>query len=416
MTAAAAATAQEPRAADAKADVRADVRSDARVDAGADARVDAAIVNHTGMPHFWFPQAGPEGERLDVLVVRGTFDLAAHGGAITLAQEQQPVAPGDAYAGPVSTHPLRAVIQEDGDLLPYKPGTDILVSGHARAPGGLACTQWIAGIRVGSLKKLVRLHGPRQFRKQVLGWRLGPATPVESVCLDYRLAFGGCIDVTPAHTRDGEPDAIRHAGNPAGVGWLPRPGDYKHLGRAGRTCVARWVAGQKVLDAPQIEAPLDPVTHPFQRAAPQGLGAIARWCTPRVAYQGDFDAHWRATRYPLLPENFESRFFQNAPADMVATPHLRGDESVTMTGLLPDKTDMLLPGWTLLVAVRLASGRSELSIPLLDTLRFDLDRRQVSMVWRTHFRDDDPVVEIAIAASASASANAVAPDRQAVHI
>ncbi|NHZ98854.1 DUF2169 domain-containing protein [Massilia sp. CCM 8734] len=367
---------------------------------------DATIVNHTGVPHFWFQQTGPEGERLDVLVVRATFDFAAHGETITLSQEQHPVVAGDTYAGPASSDPLRSVIQEDGDLVPYKPGTDILVGGHALAPGGLACAQWVAGIRVGTLKKLVRLHGPRQFRKQAFGWRLGTASPVESVCLDYRLAYGGCVDVAAAFTRDGEADTIRHSGNPAGIGWLPAPGDYKHLGRAGRTFVARWVAEQKVLAAPQIEAPLDPVTHPFSRLPPQGLSSIARWCTPRVDYQGDFDALWRTKRYPLLPENFDSRYFQNAPADMVITPHLRGDETVTMTGLLPDKTDMVLPGWMLIVVVRLASGGNVISIPLLDTLRFDLDRRQVSMVWRTHFYDDDPVVDIAIAVAASESASA----------
>lgn len=371
---------------------------------GRPAAPDAIIVNHTGLPHFWFQQAGPEGERLDVLVVRATFDFAAHGDVITLAREQCAVVAGDAYAGPASTAPLRAVIEEDGDLVPYKPGTDILVSGRARAPGGLACAQWLAGLRVGTLKKLVRLHGPRQFRKHAFGWRLGPACPVDSVCLDYRLAYGGCIDIAASLTRDGEPDSVRHSGNPAGIGWLPTAGDYRHLGKAGRAFVARWVAGQQVLDAPQIEAPLDPVTHPCQGVPPQGLSAIARWCTPRVGYQGDFDAHWRANRYPLLPDNFDPRYFQNAPADMVVTPHLRGDESVTMTGLLPEKTDMVLPGTMLIVVVRLASGRSEASIPLLDTLRFDLERRQVSMVWRTHFYYDDPVVEIAIAATSSVSA------------
>jgi hypothetical protein len=383
---------------------------------GADARDgdDASILNHTGVPHFWFPQAGPDGERLDVLVLRATFDFAAHGDTITLAQVQHPVVAGDAYAGPASTDPLRAVIEEDGDLLPYKPGTDILVSGRALAPDGVASTQWIAGIRVGTLKKLVRLHGPRQFRKHAFGWRLGPATPVDAVCLDYRLAYGGCIDVAAGFTRDGEPDTIRHGGNPAGIGWLPAPGDYRHLGRAGRQFVARWVAAQTVLDAPQIEAPLDPLTHPFQAVPPQGLGAIARWCTPRIGYQGEFDAHWRAQRYPLLPVNFDSRYFQNAPADLVMRPHLRGDESVTMNGLLSEKTDMVLPGWTPVVVVRRASGRSEVSIPLLDTLRFDLERRQVSMVWRTHFYHDDPVLEIAIAASASA--NTAVQDRPLVPV
>ena len=127
------------------------------------------INNHTGVPHFWFEKSGPEGEPLDILIVRATFDFATDGKAVTLAQLQSPINLGDTFAGPVETNPLHAVVIEDGDLLPYKPGTDILVLGHAHAPNNQAQTDWLAGIRVGNLKKMLHLYGPRQFRKTLLG-------------------------------------------------------------------------------------------------------------------------------------------------------------------------------------------------------------------------------------------------------
>ncbi|WP_354363111.1 DUF2169 domain-containing protein, partial [Undibacterium sp. GrIS 1.8] len=135
------------------------------------------INNHSGVPHFWLEKSGPEGEPLDILIVRATFDFAADGKAVTLAARQSPINFGDTFAGPVETNPLHAVVIEDGDLLPYKPGTDILVLGHAHAPNHQAHTDWLAGIRVGKQKKMLHLYGPRQFRKNLLGWSRDTPTP-----------------------------------------------------------------------------------------------------------------------------------------------------------------------------------------------------------------------------------------------
>jgi hypothetical protein len=359
----------------------------------------ATIENYTGAPHFWFEQTGPEGERLDVLVVRATFDFAAEGKVMTFSREQHPVVLGDSFTGPVDSDAHRAVVKDDGDLLPYKPGTDILVSGHAQSPDGRAHLNWTAGIRVGKVQKILRLHGPRHFRKGLFGWRLGPTEPTTSVVLDYRLAFGGCIDVPAALTSDGEPDTVKHSGNPAGCGWLPKPAAYRKLDKRARKHVADWVDGQKVMTAPQIEDALEPVTHPYQCLPAHGLGALARWWAPRLAYQGSYDEEWRKDRYPLLPNDFDSRFYQCAHPDLVAIPHLIGDESVTLSGLLAQKWDMRLPGWRLIAVVTRASGDSTVSFPVLDTVRFNLDLHRASLVWRTNFESDDPVTEISLAAT-----------------
>lgn len=359
----------------------------------------AEIDNKTGAPHFWFEQTGPEGERLDVLVVRATFDFAINGELMTLASSQQPISFGDSFSGPVGTDPMRAVIKEDGDLLPYKPGTDILITGNAHAPGGKAQPTWLASISVGPVTKTLRLHGPRQFCKGFFGWRLGDSAPVARVRLDYRLAYGGCIDIPAEAAADGSTDFFSFSGNPAGCGWLPKKGAYKHLPKLARKHLQKWVNAQAVLQAPQFEAATAPIRSPYQDITPQGFSAIARWWQPRLAYQGSCDEQWRASRYPLLPKNFSSRYFQSAPADLVCTPHLSGDELVAFVGLLSEKHAMRLPGWRLLAVVSRASGESTVSYPILDTVRLDLDSRQVSLVWRANFDCEDPVVQIALAAT-----------------
>lgn len=359
------------------------------------------IHNHTGVPHFWFEKSGPEGEPLDILIVRATFDFAIDGKAVTLAKLQSPINLGDTFAGPVEANPLHAVVIEDGDLLPYKPGTDILVLGHAHAPNNQTQTDWLAGIRVGTIKKMLHLYGPRQFRKNLLGWSLDKASPVLRVALDYRLAYGGCIAIPADLSADQEPDAVSYPNNPAGCGWLPDSAALKHLAKPARRYVDAWISAQKILPAPQIEAITTPVTHPYQNCAPVGLSPLARWWSPRVAYQGKYDEQWRTTRAPLLPIDFDTRYYQSATPEMVATPHLSGHESVSMIGLLPANTEMCLPGWNIIAAIQHASGTHTVSLPVLDTLRFNLDSRQVVLVWRCHFNRDDPVTEISLAASSA---------------
>lgn len=359
----------------------------------------AHIENRTGAPHFWFEQSGPEGEPLDVLVVRGTFDFANHAEPMQFSREQQPIALGDTFAGPVATDPLRAVLAGDGDLLPYKPGTDVVILGAARAPNGIPHATWEASIRIGSLYKHLRLHGPRQFKKTLFGWRMGKAQPVTRVPIDYRLAYGGCIDIPAELTDDKSQDYVKHDGNPAGRGWLPAPESYGRLSKEARDYVARQVKAITTMDAPQIESASDPVRDPFQNASAHGFGPVARWCAPRVTHQGTYDVAWKSERYPLLPEDFDTRYYQCADPELIATPHLRGDEFVTLTGLLEEPREMRLPGWHVVAVLNRESGISTVCLPLLDTIRFDLDTATASLVWRCAFDRTDPLVEVTLGAT-----------------
>ena len=63
-------------------------------------------------------------------------------------------------------------------------------------------------------------------------------------------------------------------------------------------------------------------------------------------------------------------------------------------GLLPERVETRLPGWRVVCTVRYASGEHSVTLPLLDTVRFDLHRRQASLVWRANFRRDDAILEI----------------------
>jgi hypothetical protein len=376
-----------------------------------------AIHNASGMPHYWFEQTGYFNQLFDVLVVRGTFDFGLDGNVMQPAAQQQPVVLGDEYDGPVATEPLKAVIRAEGDLLLMKPSTDVHLTGTARSDQAKPLQSWLAGVRVGTLQKVLRLSGPRHFyRGMVGGWRLSDAQNVDAVALDYRLAFGGCYSVpvaTPAPAAAG-PQAQTPSGpvrthdyaykpdNPAGIGWLPSKPELDAVANPqSRKAIAAQVRAVTELAAPQIEGDTVAITDPQQKAAAQGFGPIARWCEPRVSRQGTMDAAWMQTRYPFVPDDFKLSYYNSAPLELTQpagkAAYLLGNEDIKLIGLLPEgPVGMRLPDAALIAEVTTEDGRRH-AIPLnLDTVALNLDRRQCSLTWRTVFAKKDGVRQVNI--------------------
>jgi hypothetical protein len=346
-------------------------------------------------PHLLYEKAGWRGIPVEVLAVRGTFDLGKDGEPMRLAAQQTPLQFGDSFAGPVETDPLGAVIERDGDLVAGKPGTDVLLSGALRSADDRPVREWLAAVRVGRLTKALRVTGPRQFERGLFGWGITPADAVSSVPLDYRLAFGGRLSLP---CDDGRCE-LHFPANPAGVGWLPTAQTVSRLSKLQRRTVSAWIDAQNRLPAPQLEDPLLPLRHPMRHQPPQGFGPIARWWQPRLGYQGTLDAQWQAERHPDPPDDYDPRYLQSAPQDQVTPGHLQGDESVILAGCLPEgRVTTALPGVAVQAMTTFDSGRQQVRPLALDTVRFDLSSRRCVLVWRGLFDPRDPPIEITITA------------------
>lgn len=246
-----------------------------------------------------------DGGDLWVVAVKATFDV--RDGVCHLADKQEPVHLADVHAG----EPGQSSILYEAELAFGKLGTDVTLNGHAYAPSGDPTRQVDASLTVGPVSKTVRVTGDRYWDSFV--GIIEPSRPerFERMPLAYERAFGG-QDLSDPKRPDAEPR------NPIGRGFA-------------RT--AETIQGTHL---PNIEDPRDLVRSWKDRPAPAGFGVVARHWLPRRDYGGTYDAAWQRERLPLYPNDLDPRFFQSAPADLVATPHLRGGETVECVNLTPD--------------------------------------------------------------------------------
>ena len=98
------------------------------------------------------------------------------------------------------------------------------------------------------------------------------------------------------------------------------------------------------------------------------------------------------SRQPLLPEDFDERFFQCAPVDQQTPDFLHGGEPVAMRGFSPDgDLRFHLPKLFFGFETRFYDGSSEIhKNKKLHTVILEPDFPRVSLVWHTalpcHFK------------------------------
>lgn len=343
------------------------------------------VENATPLRHLVLERMNRHGATCDLIIVKGTFTFEENGAPMQLAPFQSPIRRYDDLKKHSLGHRLGYEVARAHDVATFKPGTDVVVVGEARSPNGEPHTEWPVEVRVGSLHKQIRVTGPRRFVKVHGAWVLTEPTPVSSVPLDYRHAFGGHFLDPTVEPGDAEKARafVYHRENAAGCGWLPTPDRYARLPRE---VVARIQGGIDALwemEAPQIEPIGAPLRSPYDVAATDGIMPTACWWEPRVKLQGTLDDAWRQTRAPCVPIDYDDAYEQAAPAGLVAMPYLQGGEEVELSGVSPQGT---WRSWVPRVPIRCVSAneesaRSDLSLKL-DTVVFDVDTGRCEMAWR----------------------------------
>lgn len=301
--------------------------------------------------------ADEDGRPLVVPMVKATFHADARG-TVSLAEAQAPVD----FVGQNYGEPGESSMRFEPDLAFVKPSTDCILLGHAQPPHKRA-TQVDVTFRAGNLEKTVRVTGDRHVVGGVSAG-FSPPGPVHSIPLTWERAFGGW-DRTP-------PSEAHHAcepRNPVGVGFVSRHG--------------RILEGAPL---PNLEDPWDPLREPGGRCRPAGFGFVSPNWQPRASFGGTYDEEWMASRGPLLPRDFQRRFFNSAPEGLTSADFFLGDEWIQVLGATPEGNWIFrLPGLEnprCRVRTRF-SGDRELSTNL-DTVIVDADEKRVILTWRAH--------------------------------
>jgi hypothetical protein len=328
--------------------------------------------------------ADEEGRPVVAPIVKATFDIAADG-SLKLADEQLPVD----FTGRHHGEPAESSYRFEPDVAFTKLSTDVVLHGHANAPSARS-TSVDVELRVGPVERRIRVSGDRVWVKRLLG--IAPSAPerFEKVPLIYERAYGGW-DRSPEDPAHHAP----HAANPVGVGYRG-----KH---------ARFVERSPL---PNLEDLKHPLTSYRGKAVAAGFGFVCPHWEQRRALAGTYDDAWARERMPLLPRDFDRRFFSAASPGLIAPTYLRGDESVQVQGASPEgRLAFRLPG--VRPACRIALRRSEETrLAHLDTAIVDADARRLILVWRcfTTLRDGPLDVRAIEVSAENAPARPAPPD------
>lgn len=290
-----------------------------------------------------------------LVAVKGTF-LINTDGSVKIAEKQEEVLQAPQHRA----KPSKSSLLYESDLDYTKLTTDVILNGHAYAPAAKPVPQIDVTMKVGNTSKTLRVFGDRLWKKRFFGIRLTRPEPFEMMPIIYERAFGGGEAV---HDKPKQSEWDRR--NPVGRGFASR--SRHQIDRC----------------APNIEYPQMPSLSWKHKAPPAGFGPVARHWSPRAELAGTYDEQWRKERFPLLPKDFNERFFQCAPIDQQSEDYLHGGELVELHNLSREGfIQFHLPRVALGFQTRLA-GKVVHHGAKMHSVILEPDIPRVIMVWHT---------------------------------
>jgi hypothetical protein len=292
-----------------------------------------------------------DGMEYAVAVLKATFHFTDSGGTFIPERRQMaPVYKQDVYRD----QPDNSSLLYPADIVHTKQGTDVILNGHAYARDRKSVT---AGFRLGAMQKQVLVSGPRHW-DDILGLKsiIGPA-PFDRLALTYENAYGGCYE-EPGH------GCRRFAANPVGLGFGTKNMSCRPL--------------------PCLEYPEQRITAVSQTPLPAAFNAVAPWWQQRTRYCGTFDQTWHDTRRPLLPQDFDERYYNTVPADQISRDKLKGGEQLFLNNVHPRQASLnvIIPRHRFRAVFRIKE-QTQATEMAIDTLVVEPDDNRLLLSYRS---------------------------------
>lgn len=311
------------------------------------------LTNHTPLDARLASYTNPQGAAFAVVILKGTFSILSGRGVIAFSSDQIPIIDADQYRGEANTSSIKC----ESDLSPYKAATDIIVCGDAIAEGGQPSRRLDASVAINDTVHTVRVFGDRYWEKKNLSWWASEPQIFERMPLIFERAFGGF------HASDPNmPPSDMFAKNPVGMGFLGPKASV-----------------QEGMPMPNLEYPGQLISSPEDKPDPAAFGTLCRAWEPRISLAGTYDEQWETERMPLLPLNFDERYYNGGN---ITHPILNGNETIVLTNMHESGPIRFnLPSLELSVALKIR-GTETVYRPNLDTLYIEPNTQRISLTWR----------------------------------
>lgn len=326
---------------------------------------------------MFIPGYNPQGNTIISVLAKKTYTIA--NAKVKEAQEQIPFIDSDVLENPDQF--MYSEVLAETDFIPYKIYPDVVVYGKAYTPMKKRAYYLDCAVRVGSLRKAVRVHGNRTVEmKAFKGLVFSDAEPFTEMELGYKYAYGGV-----AKAKDGT--LFSYYPNPIGKGFYLK-GGFEDVSE---------------IRVPNLEDPDHPVTEESivvsqfekwpQAPKPASFGFTRRNFYPRYTYAGLLPEMLQGTaeQYKQLQGSasgeikiprLDFRVYQGA-SDGLWGAELHGDEPVQLDYF--DKNEpnfrFQLPGDTPDIKIDIGSGSNHLK-PSIHTIVIDMEQKSLSMLWR----------------------------------
>jgi hypothetical protein len=200
----------------------------------------------------------------------------------------------------------------ESDLAPEKKQVDVLLAGGIQLAA--PATQVDITLQVGRrISKTARVFGDRHW-VEAFPLVLTKPTPFVEMPIEWERSFGGTDPDNPSH---------REVRNPFGAGMRK---EAKSLEKA---------------RAANFETPGKLIDSWRDRPPPIGFGPIDRMHPERAKYVGTYDEKWQEERAPLLPTDFDPRYYNCAPLDQRLDGYQVGEE-VLLKNMTPKGSELFL--------------------------------------------------------------------------